>query len=233
MIGRSDGVVVGVGDFEIGEILAERQDLVLQQCARAIIVAHHIVAVGSLRAIDVPARRIVAVGDDAVHLDQRGRHDRAAGLGGAEECLLVHLLRFVGVADEDDLDALIAPREKHVQQHEEALGEILHMLGHRAGDVHQAEHHRLRDGLGKALEAAIAQIDGIEERNAQTPLARSVAVLRRSSSAPLRFRWRPRDLPLEPFDRHRARGRPMAMRRASDICIVRPSERLAGVPLVV
>ena len=50
----------------------------------------------------------------------------------------------VGVPDEHDLDMAVAPREEDVEQHVEALGEILHVLGHRARHVHQAEHHRLR-----------------------------------------------------------------------------------------
>ena len=83
-----------------------------------------------------------------------------------EERLLVDLLGAVGVADEDDLDVPVAPRQEDVEQHVEALGEILHVLGHRAGDVHQAEHHRLRHRLRLVLEAAIADVDRIDEGNA-------------------------------------------------------------------
>ena len=66
----------------------------------------------------------------------------------------------VGMADEHDLDVAIAPRQEHVEQHVEALGEILHVLRHGAGHVHQAEHHRLGHRLRLALEAAVADVDG-------------------------------------------------------------------------
>ena len=83
-----------------------------------------------------------------------------------EEGILVDLLGPVGMADEDDLDVAIAPLQEHVEQHVEPLGEILHVLGHRAGHIHQAEHHGLGDRLGHGLEAAVADIDGIDERDA-------------------------------------------------------------------
>jgi hypothetical protein len=54
------------------------------------------------------------------------------------------------VADEDDLDVLVVARQEQVEQHEEALGDVLALLVHRAGDVHQAEHHRLRRRLRDA-----------------------------------------------------------------------------------
>ena len=83
-----------------------------------------------------------------------------------EEGLLVDLFGPVGMPDEDDLDVAIAPLQEHVEQHVEALGEILHVLGHRARDVHQAEHDRLRHRLRHRFEAAIADVDRIDERNA-------------------------------------------------------------------
>ena len=60
---------------------------------------------------------------------------------------------------------LVAPRQEHVEQHVEPLGEILHVLGHRAGHVHQAEHHRLGDRLRLVLEAAVADVDRIDVGN--------------------------------------------------------------------
>ena len=79
-----------------------------------------------------------------------------------EEGLLVHLLRLVGVADEHHVDVLVAALQEDVEQHVEPLGQVLHVLGHRAGDVHQAEHHRLRDRLRLRLEAAIAHVERID-----------------------------------------------------------------------
>ena len=43
------------------------------------------------------------------------------------------------------------------------------MLGHRAGDVHQAEHHRLRDRLRHRLEAAVADIERVDKRDQAGP----------------------------------------------------------------
>jgi hypothetical protein len=60
--------------------------------------------------------------------------------------LLVDLLRLGVVADEDDVDLLVVPRQEQVQQDEEALGQVLARLVHRARHVHQAEHHRLAGG---------------------------------------------------------------------------------------
>ena len=79
-----------------------------------------------------------------------------------EEGLLVDFLRLMGVADEDDVDALVAPLQEQMQQHEEALGEVLLALAHRAGDVHQAEHHRLGVGHRLLLEAVEADVDRID-----------------------------------------------------------------------
>ena len=49
-----------------------------------------------------------------------------------------------------------------MQQHEEALGEVLERLGHGGRRIHQAEHDRLGGGLGHPLEAVVGQIDGID-----------------------------------------------------------------------
>src|ERR1700761_3446955 len=81
-----------------------------------------------------------------------------------KESLLVHLFGAIGVADEDDLDMPIAPLQEDVEQHVEALRQVLHMLGHRARHVHQAEHHRLGHRLRHGLETAITDIDRVDER---------------------------------------------------------------------
>ena len=66
------------------------------------------------------------------------------------------------MSDENKFDACIAASQEHMQQHEETLRQILHVRGHRTGDVHQAEHDGLRDRSRETLEATITQIDGIE-----------------------------------------------------------------------
>ena len=79
-----------------------------------------------------------------------------------EEGLLVDLACLVGVADEDQLDAVVAPAEKEMQQHEEALGQVLFPLAHRSGDIHQAEHDGPGVRLGLRLEVAVPDIERIE-----------------------------------------------------------------------
>ena len=100
-----------------------------------------------------------------MHRLQGARHQRAARRRSVKERLLVDLLRPVGVADEDDFDVAIAPLQKHVEQHVEALGQVLHVLRHRAGNVHQTEHHGLRHRLWHGFETAIPDIDRIDVGN--------------------------------------------------------------------
>ena len=153
---RSTGRPAGTSSFSSAAVLR--------------VVVRRVVAVGGLGGVDVPVRRAEALGDDPRHLLERGRDDRAAGLGGVEERLLVHLLGRVGVADEDDLDVPVAALQEDVEQREEPLGEILHVLGHRAGDVHQAEHHRLRHGPRRGLVPPVAQVDRVDVGNAAAAL---------------------------------------------------------------
>src|SRR5690606_11449124 len=90
----------------------------------------------------------VAVGHDFLHQLERAGNDGAAGLPGVEEFFLVDLAGAGVVADEYHLDAIVVSLEEQVEQDEEALGDVLGGLGHGAGDVHQAEHHRLGAGVG-------------------------------------------------------------------------------------
>jgi hypothetical protein len=80
-----------------------------------------------------------------------------------EEVVLAHLLSLGVVADEDQLDLLVVAGQEQVEQDEEALGQLLALLVHRAGDVHQAEHHRLAGGHRHPHAAAKAQVDRVEE----------------------------------------------------------------------
>src|SRR6185437_14077838 len=153
-------------DLDIGEVLAQRYDLATEQLAAAIAVLGIVVAVRGLRRIDVPVIGAVAGAHDPHHLFERGRDDRATRLSAMEEGFFVHLLRIAGMADEDDVDLLVAPRQEDMQQQEEALGEILHRFGHRARHVHKAEHDRLRVWLWHPVKAVVADIDGVDEADA-------------------------------------------------------------------
>ncbi len=167
--------------------------------------------------------------DDLVHRLQRARHQRAARRRPVKEGILVDLFRPVGVANEDDLDVAIAPRQKHVEQHVEALGEILHVLGHRAGHVHQAEHDRLRHRLRHGFEAAIADVDRIDERNPAHLCLQRIDLGQQLGAARL---VAVRELRLELCDRLRPRPpqRDPPRQRASRT--VRLTEIFAGEPEV-
>ncbi len=107
----------------------------------------------------------ITLGHDLLHHLQRAGDDGAAGLAGVEELLLVDLAGAGVVADEHHFDLLVVPLEEQVEQDEEALGDVLGRLGHRAGDVHQAEHHRLGGGVGLLDQQVVLEIEGIEERH--------------------------------------------------------------------
>mmetsp|Transcript_6685 Transcript_6685/g.27976 ORF Transcript_6685/g.27976 Transcript_6685/m.27976 type:complete len:940 (+) Transcript_6685:1270-4089(+) len=144
-----------------------------------------VVAIAGLGAVDVPLGRRVALADDLLHQHEGTRHHGAAGFGGVEEVLLVHLLGLGVVADEDDVDLLVVPRQEQVEQDEEALGEVLAAFVHRAGHVHQAEH----DGAGRwhrdAGAGAKAQVDRVEEGNGVQPRAQLGDALARLGQQPL------------------------------------------------
>src|SRR5882672_6503171 len=161
--------VDALADLDIGEILAERQDLAAAQLAAAAAIGTVIVAVGGLRGVDVPSVERITLARHRQHLLERARDDGAAGLAAVEKGLLVDLLGRAGVADEHDVDGAVAPLEEDVEQHEEPLGEVLHRLGHRARNVHQAEHHRLGVRPRNAIEAVVADIDGIDVGNQLGP----------------------------------------------------------------
>jgi len=74
------------------------------------------------------------------------------------------------VTDEHDVDVPVAALQEDVEQREEALGQVLHMLGHGSRGVHQAEHHGLGDRLRDLLEAAVADVDRVDEADAPGPL---------------------------------------------------------------
>src|SRR5260221_11472329 len=122
-------------DLDIGKILAERQHLATQELDAMAAIGSVIVTVGGLGGVDVPGIERIALASDRQHFLERGRDDGAAGFAAVEEGLLVDLLGRAGMANEDDVDRAIAPLEEDVQEHEEALGEVLHRLGHRAGDI--------------------------------------------------------------------------------------------------
>ena len=129
----------------------------------------------------------------------------------------------------------VAPRQEHVQQHEEPLGEVLHRLGHRARHVHQAEHDGFGVRLRHPLEAAVADVDRVDVRD---DLAAPVEPLGLDASAArLPLRRRPSARLLEPA-RAAPRSRPAsagAARCAAPCCCcrVRGMLRFDGLPVTV
>ena len=109
--------------------------------------------------------RVQRRGDDLRGEVERTRDQGAAGVAGAEEFLLVHLLRGGVMADENHLHVLVGTVQEVVEQHEEPLGDVLALFVHRRRYVHQAEHHRLRAGLRPLHAVAVAQVERVEERD--------------------------------------------------------------------
>src|SRR5690606_24479787 len=150
-------------NLDVSEVLGDRQDVLLEDRGDLWAIGRHVVAIRSLRAVDVPVGWGKALPDDPPHLFQgRGDHG-AACLSAIEEGVLIHLLCVVGMADEDDFHMPIAALDEKIEEHEKALREILHLLRHGAGDVHQAEHDCLRDGFRHCFEAIEADVDRVEE----------------------------------------------------------------------
>ena len=232
-------VLLWLGHLHIGVVAAQRQDLLLQQFAAAAAVVVPVVAVAGLGAVDVPLVARVARPDHLFHQHQRARHHGAAGLGGVEEALFIHLLRLRVVADEDDVDLLVVPCQEQVEQDEEALGQLLATLVHRARHVHEAEHDRLAGGHGRAHAAAKTQVDRVQERNAGNA-ARST-VMRASTSA-ISASSTASSAVSGAFNAARRSSRsrssrrlslPRAMRRPKAPRIERTTCRLLGVPSLV
>ena len=93
----------------------------------------------------------------------------------------------MGVADEDDVGALVAPLQEKVQQHEEALGEILLAFAHRARHVHQAEHDGVGVRHGLRLEAVEADVDRIDIGDQLAPARQPLELFAQRRD---RARWR-------------------------------------------
>src|ERR1700722_12015739 len=151
-----------IENLDVAVILAPRQNLIGEQTKAANGVAGGIVAVGSLSAVHVPVGRGIARADDLQHLRQRGADHRSPRFLAIKELLLVNLLRLMRMPDEDEIDTFVFPSEEEVQEDKEALSEVLLAFAHRAGNVHQTEHHGFGARYGLRLETVIAQVDWID-----------------------------------------------------------------------
>ena len=79
--------------------------------------------------------------------------------------MFIHLLRLGVVADIDHLHVLIGSAQEQVEQNIKTLRHILGCLIHRAGHVHQTEHHRLAGGLRAFFVVLVAQVEGVDKRD--------------------------------------------------------------------
>src|SRR5690554_398855 len=152
------------GDLDIGVVLQTRHQRSDQAFATAHRVVVPVIPVGSLRHIEVPLCEWIAAGNDFIDQIERARNNSAAGFPRIEELLLIDLLGSGMVAHEYQLDFFIAAFEKKVEQQEKALGDVLVSLGHGAGNVHDAEHHRLAGRLWLIDQVVVTQIISIDER---------------------------------------------------------------------
>ena len=148
--------------LDIGEVLTDGQDVLLQHGHTLLHVVIEVVTVGGLRGVNVPVIDRVARRHHLQHFVQSGRNHGAAGFGVAEESILVNFLRRRGVADENDVHFRVVPRQEQVKQHEEALRQILQRLCHRGRHVHQAEHDSLGFRLRPPFVAVICKVDGVD-----------------------------------------------------------------------
>ena len=122
------------------------------------IVGFEVVAVGTMKDVNVPKGGVVALLDDLEGLVISGGNERAAGFAFVKEFLFGDFARFGVVRDENDLDVLITGAEKLIEQEKETAREVfLHRI-HGAGGIHDAEHDRVgfRAGIGNGM--MIAQI---------------------------------------------------------------------------
>ena len=83
--------------------------------------------------------------------------------------MFIHLLGLGVVANVDYLDVLVGPAQEQIEQDIEALGHLLGGLIHGAGDIHQAEHHRLTGGHGPFDEVVELEIEGVDEGHCLDP----------------------------------------------------------------
>ncbi len=117
-------------DLDIGVVLHQRQDALADQFAATHRILFPVVAIRSLRRVDIPGRARVAFPDDVVHQFQCTGHHGAAAFAGREEIFLIDFAGHRVVTDEHQFDALVALGQEQIEQHEKALGDVLAVFIH-------------------------------------------------------------------------------------------------------
>ena len=138
VVARAQGLDLAVAK-EVGNL---RQ--LLRRFQRRGVVGFKVVAVGTVKGVNVPQTGMVSLVDDLQGLVVSRRNEGSAGFALVEKLLFGHLAGFGVMGDEDDLDVLIARAQEAVEQKKETARQVFFHRVHGAGGVHDAEHDGVR-----------------------------------------------------------------------------------------
>src|SRR5580704_3765667 len=132
-------------DLAVAEQVHLWQDLRLEDVdALDRVVDRPVVAVGEVKRVDVPLRRGEIVVDHLGAQLVRARDHGAARLAGAEEGVAVDLLGDRVVDDVPRLEPLVLAAQPSIDPERFDAHDLLLLVAHRPGDVHDEEHHGVR-----------------------------------------------------------------------------------------
>ena len=136
---------VGALDLAVAEEVHLGEDVRLQELdALDGVVDRPVVAVGEVKRVDVPLRgRKIVLDHLRAQLVGAGDH-RAARLARAEEGVAVDLLGHGVVDDVARLEPLVLAAQPGVDPEGFDADDLLLLVAHRSGDVHDEDHHRVR-----------------------------------------------------------------------------------------
>ena len=145
------------------------------------VVGIEVVAIGAVEGVDVPQRRMVALGDDLERVRYPEEMNVPPDSPLWKNSSSVTSLGFGVVGDEDDLDVSILRADELVEEEEEAAREVLLHRVHGSRGVHDADD----DGVGFLLDVGDAvAIDEIV-------FVKREAIAASAVSSPLRLRCAP------------------------------------------
>ena len=72
----------------------------------------------------------------------------AARFAAIKKVVLIHFFSDGVMADKNDIYFFIITRLEQIKQHEKTFADILFLLIHRTGNIHDAKHHGLCGGFG-------------------------------------------------------------------------------------
>ncbi|MNP19015.1 hypothetical protein D3C76_1115240 [compost metagenome] len=154
------------GDFDIAVIPHHRQNFLRQYFVTERGIIRPVIAIGGLRRINIPLRRVIAFFHHFIHQLQGTGDNGPAGFLRVEELMFIHLFSLRVVADINHIHVLIGSAQEQIQQNIKALRHVLGGLIHRTGDVHQTEHHRLTGRFRTFLVILVTQVESVNKRHA-------------------------------------------------------------------